>query len=569
MAETLPENLQRYDLLAQSVSGRAVTVAGTSAACAHTDGSIVYVPPLGERWTTAAVVVQAALLDSGALAPSAMTKIAGRRRAIDRYTLLEVVRATQRPGSAVPRWVAREVRAVYDGPVPASLDETLEWTYQSRRKLPEPPPWLGTVKPLRVLRTRPAAPVDADSSEQVDPQKVKRIQAPRQLDDDEESDSSALLNAIAGPRVGALGAKLQDLMGMGRTPSAKKSTGFGAEGAEMSVDGNTRLGANSTVHRALGGADDERGFVVTLVPTGKRYPEWDTHDERYRPEWCSVTEFDPAMSGEIADLPTMRDPKLRQKLARLGLKAERHRRQQDGDTLDIEAVVEMRVDLHVGGTVDPRVYETRMRTARDLGVLVLLDSSGSTGESTSGKQVFDEQRALAGRLTAALEELGNRVATYGFRSTGRDVQFLRVKDFDDRFDHGSRRRLAALEPSGYTRLGAAIRHSTWMLSERAGTSITLLIVIGDGLPYDDGYENIYAQDDVRRALREGVLRGVGCACVSARATTDHDILDRAWGSVPYRRVEEAEDLAEHAHEMFATAIRESVASRRSIERRAA
>ena len=53
-------------------------------------------------------------------------------------------------------------------------------------------------------------------------------------------------------------------------------------------------------------------------------------------------------------------------------------------------------------------------------------------------------------------------------------QLLRVKDFEDRYDHGAERRLAALSPGGYTRLGAAIRHATYLLTERAGTALLLL-----------------------------------------------------------------------------------------------
>src|SRR5262249_44215791 len=155
------------------------------------------------------------------------------------------------------------------------------------------------------------------------------------------------------------------------------------------------------------------------------------------------------------------DHRLRRELGRLGLRHERHRRQVDGDVIDVTALVEAVVDRASGHPADLRVYETKRRTAHDLGVLVLLAATGSTGESAEGRKVFDDQRLLAARLTAALEQLGDRVAAYGFYSRGREaVRFLRVKGFDDRYDHAARRRLAALTPGGYTRLGAAIRHAT-------------------------------------------------------------------------------------------------------------
>ena len=55
-------------------------------------------------------------------------------------------------------------------------------------------------------------------------------------------------------------------------------------------------------------------------------------------------------------------------------------------------------------------------------MLVLLDISGSAGEpSPVGGTVHLHQRTAAAALTAALHELGDRVALYGFRSQGRSA----------------------------------------------------------------------------------------------------------------------------------------------------
>src|SRR5437879_6475518 len=88
-----------------------------------------------------------------------------------------------------------------------------------------------------------------------------------------------------------------------------------------------------------------------------------------------------------------------------------------------------------------------------------------------------------------------------------------------RCDHAARRRLAAIEPGGFTRLGAAIRHGTQLAIEKSGTASTLLIVVGDGVPYDKGYGERYARDDSDKALSEAVESGVGCACVSVKTAT--------------------------------------------------
>jgi nitric oxide reductase activation protein len=280
-----------------------------------------------------------------------------------------------------------------------------------------------------------------------------------------------------------------------------------------------------------------------------------------------VAEFDPPAPADDRELQAVdaRDLRLRRQLARLGLAHERHRRLPEGDALDLTALIELVVDRAAGMTGDPRVYETKRRTAHDLGVLVLLDATGSTGESAEGRRVFDEQRLLAARLTWALEELGDRVAMFAFYSSGREaVRYLRVKDFEDRFDHAAERRLGALVPGGYTRLGAAIRHGTRRLSEDAGTAQMLLVVIGDGLPYEEGYEHRYAQEDSHQALREAVTQGVGCVCLSIRSSTETEILERVWGGVPHQRLEHPDELARHVRPLFSEALKSAAASRRRI-----
>ncbi len=68
------------------------------------------------------------------------------------------------------------------------------------------------------------------------------------------------------------------------------------------------------------------------------------------------------------------------------------------------------------------------------------------------------------------------------------VHVLPVKRFDDSLDALVMQRLGSLAPGAYSRLGAAIRHGTSVITEKAGTSRRLLVVLSDGLAYDHGYE---------------------------------------------------------------------------------
>jgi Mg-chelatase subunit ChlD len=551
--------LAHFALLARSVAGRPVAVLGGVADRSFTDGeSIFLADELPERELVAALVVQASLLAAGSLDPRIMARITGRRSLRLKYLTLEAARAAAQLGYLLPARTVAMIGEVWDGPVPESAQESLAWAGQPRRKVPEAPEWLGTIKPIRLLRSNPAgaggAPTDKDR------EGTSWEEELRELDDEEESERSRILELFSAPIRNPLASMMQKFFGMGRTP------GEGGGGAELPVGGRQAGPVGDKAKQAQMPA----GFSLELsaTPIGYRYPEWDFRKGVYREDHCAVAEFDPPppdpVDGELEPIDA-RDLRLRKELARLGLSHERHRRQHEGDVIDLTALIELFVDRAAGHAGDPRVYEVKRRTAHDLGVLVLLDATGSTGESAEGRRVFDGQRLLAARLTSALDELGDRVATYGFYSRGREaVRFLRVKDFDDRYDHAAQRRLESLTPGGYTRLGAAIRHATHLLIKRAGTAQMLLVLVGDGLPYEDGYEHRYAQADSRRALFEAVAQGVGVACVSVRSSTEEEVLERVWGEVPHRRLEDANELARHVRPLFSEALKRASATRRRI-----
>jgi nitric oxide reductase activation protein len=297
------------------------------------------------------------------------------------------------------------------------------------------------------------------------------------------------------------------------------------------------------------GLEGGRGFDEP----GASYPEWDVNRRRYRPGWCTVGERTAddgvdRVAGPMPDGLAFRRP-----LARLGTAFDRVHREHQGDEVDIDAAVE----ALVAARPDDAVYVASRRRRRDLAVLVLLDVSGSAGEpGPGGRTVHDHQRAAAGALTAALHDLGDRVALYAFNSHGRrDVRVARVKGFDDRLDSRVAARLAGLVPCAYTRLGAAIRHGTALLERRGGTSRRLLLVLSDGFAYDHGYEGSYGEGDARRALTEARRRGLACLCLSIGATTDPAALRRVFGPAAHATVPTPDLLPGLVGPLFQSALR--------------
>jgi nitric oxide reductase activation protein len=235
----------------------------------------------------------------------------------------------------------------------------------------------------------------------------------------------------------------------------------------------------------------------------------------------------------------------------------------DGDELDLEALISLLVDLRSGFSPPEHVYLERRKLERNLGVLILLDASGSaTDTDPVGLAVHDHQRRAAAIIAATLEDLGDRVAVYAFRSHGRHtVELPAIKTFDQRFTALARARLNQLQPSGYTRLGAAVRGAGEILRTQAGTPNRLLLVLSDGFPYDDGYEGRYAEADTRQALDELRLDGIACLCLSLGADTAPAALERVFGTAGHACAPTLGDLSPRMDELFSSSLRQLSAPR--------
>ena len=138
-------------------------------------------------------------------------------------------------------------------------------------------------------------------------------------------------------------------------------------------------------------------------------------------------------------------------------------------------------------------------------------------------------------MTLARERHGIFVFT---GNTRHRVEVSCLKDFEEqRFvPPGS----LGLVTGGYTRLGAPLRHLTSRLlaqpSERR-----LLLVIGDGLISDEGYEGRYAWADAAHAVEEANDAGVSAYYVGV-GPTRVDPLPEVFGPHRSQRIRRVEDL---------------------------
>jgi nitric oxide reductase NorD protein len=254
---------------------------------------------------------------------------------------------------------------------------------------------------------------------------------------------------------------------------------------------------------------------------GIAYPEWDFRSGTYRRPGAVVRETTPALgdpawarsalsrhSGLVSRLRT-RFVRLRPRRVRIG-------RQADGAELDIDEYVSATADAHAGSIVNDRLYVDVRAGRRELAVALLVDVSASTDSWVSGHQrIVDVEKDALLVVCEALAALGDRHAIFAFSGEGADhVSILPVKSFTEQSGDVVRRRIAALDADGYTRVGTAIRHTTAALCGQFSRR-RLLLLLSDGKPNDvDAYEGPYGIEDARQAIAEARAQGVHVFCLT-------------------------------------------------------
>lgn len=274
---------------------------------------------------------------------------------------------------------------------------------------------------------------------------------------------------------------------------------------------------------------------------GIPYPEWNMWTQRFMHDHVAVV--------ERADARRIRRPVPVAVDVRKYFEEHTHRamtnRLEDGSDLDVDQYVNHYIDLATGEAREPKIFRELLPSSRDVTTAVLLDGSSSLG--VHGGRIFQLELTCADALSRAMTLAHERHGVFVFTGNTRHrVEVNCLKDFADR-------RLVApsglgLSTRGYTRLGAPLRHLTNRLlgqpSERR-----LLIVIGDGLISDEGYEGRYAWADAAHAVQEAADAGVSMYYVGV-GPTRVDPLPEVFGarrSQRIRRVKELPRVLAHVH----------------------
>lgn len=238
-----------------------------------------------------------------------------------------------------------------------------------------------------------------------------------------------------------------------------------------------------------------------------KYDEWDYSKRAYKDNFCKVypktvlkTDVAYYKNTLLKNNATLMG--LRKMLTTVNNKYQQQRRQTQGEEFDIDAITDLFVDVNSGHTPSEKIYISKRKKEKDLSILLLLDISLSSDGYAAGNRVIDVEKQVSILFGEILDEFNIDFSIDCFYSKTRNHStYLTVKDFDEDWNK-AKYKVGAVEPSGYTRIGAALRHSGAMLDMR-DTKNKWVILISDGKPNDyDKYEGKYGINDVKQALRE-------------------------------------------------------------------
>lgn len=505
-----PAGASAWPWLAYAISRRPMIVrAAEEGRTTYGDGTTIVVAGRDEPADCVPLVVHSLLARSDSLEDGTLRALRGRPAVARRYLLLEALRLGHELEFVVPQWFDASLTPWAHLPLSVDAADSLRRA-EGAERLPDPPAEWGTIIGRRGSDIRSAA---ADATLAGEERRDSEV------DSEEETERSRILRFLSAPLPG------NTLSTFFKNRRGVRGESRGGIGGANLPDGGEITVATSATEYVVRSAAGRLGERASIVVRAHRYPEWDAGRGRYLPGWCQLFDVAPKRTSELFPAVTP-SPLLQTRLRRIALSAGPRRGAVAGDQIDFDRLVEHRVLRRAGQrSDDARVYIDRVRRRPDVSLTVVVDASSSTRERRGSRSVLDEEKDLCAALLDAGQAIDLRTSAFGFCSNGRETVFaVRIKAFDDHFGQGVRRRLAGLEPSGFTRIGAAIRHATATIPAASGTARNALLLLTDGFPYDDGYENDHAAADTARALAEARLAGVHSACLAVGSDRKADRL---------------------------------------------
>lgn len=292
---------------------------------------------------------------------------------------------------------------------------------------------------------------------------------------------------------------------------------------------------------------DDKGFHL-------KYNEWDFKKRIYLPDFCKVYPKTQIKTREDYYKNTMTKYKttlsgLRKMLTSVNNKMQQQRRQTQGETFDLDALTDLYTDIHSKVSPDERIYLSQRKKEKDIAILVLLDISLSSDGYAAGNRVIDVEKEVSVLFGEILNEFDIDFAIDGFYSKTRNfTTYLTLKDFKENWNT-AKFKIGAAEPSGYTRIGPALRHAGARI-DRMEAKNKWIILLSDGKPNDyDKYEGQYGIQDIKQALRELNERNINSYALAIEAQAKY-YLPQMFGQNHYQILTSPEALLQSMAKLY-------------------
>ena len=252
------------------------------------------------------------------------------------------------------------------------------------------------------------------------------------------------------------------------------------------------------------------------------YPEWNEGARIYREHYCKVIyeRHDQSQSDYVQNVIE----KNKVGINRLTKDSEKYlseyfvkKRLSDGDEPDLDAMVDAYVDIRTGKTPSENLYISKRKKNKDIAILVLVDSSLSTDGYTNNQRILDLEKEAIIMASEVWSRFDLKFQIDSFSSHTHSQCFYKTyKGFHEEWKL-AKGRIGDLQSSGYTRIGAALRHATYLL-DHVKADKKWLLLLSDGKPNDyDTYEGDYGIYDVKKAIQEAGQKSIYTSAIAIDA----------------------------------------------------
>ncbi len=245
------------------------------------------------------------------------------------------------------------------------------------------------------------------------------------------------------------------------------------------------------------------------------YDEWDFKINDYKKKWCRV--FESNFSFFERDLIQEKNlfllfkkykniiEKIKKKIILLNNKFIFEKNYLKGKVINIDLYIDN--FLLIKNFNFEKIYENKIKNKKDFFIIILLDASSSTERGLYNEKNIDFIKILSLIIASFLEKNIKYEISFFNSNTRHDCKYIKIKNSFDKLNQCIYK-IFNFNTSGYTRIGAAIRHSLKLINKKKEKE-KIVIIISDGCPTDyDEYEGEYGLKDIKATFNEAKRKNI-------------------------------------------------------------